>query len=271
MKQNKNIQFLAAVGLFVASFTWTFARTAQAVSPSEGTEQRGLLEVKVHRLIVDPTSQQPVVILTDSSEERALLIWISSFEASAIYRELQGIEPVRPQTHDLLESIIQRVSGKVHHIVIPRVEGDIYYATIVLQKGDVFLEIDARPSDSIVMALKFKAPIFASNSLFAEMAIPLGEQQGMEELYGLSLQDLTPELAKAFSFKSTSGVLVSDVRKGSQAEQDGVERGDIIVEVGGQAVDDVMILRDVLAKSERAVDAKIHRKSRFRTITLHLK
>ena len=271
MKHNKNIQFLAGVGLFVAVFAWTVGQTAQAVSPCEGAEQRELLEVKVHRLIVDPTSKQPVVSLSDSSEERALLIWISSFEASAIYRELQGIKAVRPQTHDLLEIIIQRVSGKVHHIVIPRVEGNIYYAKIVLQKADVLLEIDARPSDSIVMALKFKAPIFVSNSLFAEMAIPLGEQQGIEELYGLSLQDLTPELAKAFSFESTSGVLVSDVRKGSQAEQDGVERGDIIVQVGGQVVDDVMILRDVLAKSEQVVDAKIHRKTRFLTITFHLK
>jgi bifunctional DNase/RNase len=271
MKHDKGIQFLAAVGLFMAVFTWTCGQTAEAVSPSGSPEQRELLEVKVHRLIVDPTSQQPVVILTDSYEERALLIWISSFEASAIYRELQGIKPVRPQTHDLLESIIQKVNGKVHHIVIPRVEENIYYATIVLQKADVFLEIDARPSDSIVMALKFKAPIFVSNSLFAEMAIPLGEQQGIEELYGLSLQNLTQELAKAFSFKSTSGVLVSNVRKGSQAEQDGVERGDIIVQVGGQAVDDVMILRDILAKSEQVVDAKIYRKTRFLTITFHLK
>jgi uncharacterized protein len=271
MKHTKNMRCLAALGLFMAVFTWTSGQTAQAVNPSAGPEQRELLEVKVHRLIVDPTSQQPVVILADSSEERALLIWISSFEASAIYRELQDVKPVRPQTHDLLESIIQKVSGKVHHIVIPRVEGNIYYATIVLQKADVFVEIDARPSDSIVMALKFKAPIFVSNSLFAEMAIPLAEQQGIEEVYGLSLQNLTPELAKAFSFKSTGGVLVSDVRNGSRAEQDGVERGDIIVEVGGLSVDDAMVLRDVLAKSQQAVDAKIYRKARFLTITVHVK
>jgi bifunctional DNase/RNase len=271
MKHDRKTRFLAAFGLFVAVLTWTYGQTPEAVIPPGGPEQRELLQVKVHRLILDPTSQQPVVILTDSSEERALLIWISSFEASAIYRELQGIKPLRPQTHDLLESMIQRVNGKIHHIVIPRVEANIYYATIVLQKEGALLEVDARPSDSIVMALKFKAPIFVSRSLFAEMAIPLEERQGIEELYGVTFQDLTPELAKAFSFKSTSGVLVSDVRKGSQAEQDGVERGDIIVQVGGQAVDDVLILKDALAKSDQAVDAKIYRKARFLTITLHVK
>ena len=272
MKHDKKTQFLAAVGLFMAVLTWKCGQTAEAVSPSPGgLEQRELLQVEVHRLIVDPTSQQPVVILTDSSEERALLIWISSFEASAIYRELQEIKPLRPQTHDLLESIIQRGNGKIHHIVITRVEGNVYYATIVLQKEGALLEIDARPSDCIVMALKFKAPIFVSKALFAEMAIPLGEQLGIEDLYGLTLQNLTPELAKAFSFESTSGVLVSDVRKGSRAEQDGVERGDIIVQVRGQTVDDVMILKNALAKSEQAVDAKIYRKARFLTITLHLK
>jgi len=271
MKHDKKTQFLAAVGLFVSVWNWTCGQTAEAVSSPGGLEQRELIQVEVHRLIVDPASQQPVIILTDSSEERALLIWISSFEAGAIYRELQDIKPLRPQTHDLLERIIQRVNGKIHHIVIPRMEGNTYYATIVLQKDGALLEIDARPSDSIVMALKFKAPIFVSKSLFAEMAIPLGEQLGIEELYGLTFQDLTPELARAFSFKSTSGVLVSDVRKGSQAEQDGFERGDIIVQVGGQTVDDVMILKDALVKSEKAVDVKIYRKAHFLSITLHLK
>ena len=271
MKHDKKAILLVAVGLFVAVLTRAYGQSPEAVTPSAGPEQRELLQVKVHRLILDPASQQPVVILTDSSEERALLIWISSFEASAIYRELQGIKPVRPQTHDLLENIIQSGNGKVHHIVIPRMEENIYYATIFFQKAGALLEIDARPSDSIVMALKFKAPIFVSKSLFAEMAIPLGEQQGIAEQYGLSLQNLTQQLAKAFSFESTSGVLISDVRKGSQAEHDGIERGDIIVQVGGQAVDDVLILRDTLTKSEQAVDAKIYRKAHFLTITLHVK
>jgi bifunctional DNase/RNase len=263
------IRFLAIAGLCLAGWIWPPGEAIPEGLTPVPFEQKNLVQVKVHRLIVDPTSRQPVIFLADSLEERALLIWISSFEASAMYRELQDIKPLRPQTHDLLESIIQRVNGKIHHIVIPRMEGNIYHATIVLQEEGALLEIDARPSDSIVMALKFKAPIFVSKTLFGEMAIPLEQQKGIEELYGLTLQDLTLSLAEEFSFGSTRGVLVSEVRRGSGAEDDGVKRGDIFVQVGEQAVEDVMLMKDALAKSKTPVKAKIFRKAHFLTITLH--
>jgi bifunctional DNase/RNase len=234
-------------------------------------EQKELLRVKVHQLSIDPISKQPVVFLADSLEERALLIWIDFFAANAIYSEMQGVKPRRPLTHDLLERIIQEANGKIHRIVITHFKEDIYYARIVMERGGSLVEIDARPSDSIVMALKFKAPIFVSKALFRDMAIPLEEQKDGEEQYGLTLQDLTPALAQSFSFGSTHGVLVSDVRKGSPAEKDGIERGDIFVEVGGQTVENVMFMKDALAKSETAVEARIFRKARFMSITLHAK
>jgi S1-C subfamily serine protease len=140
-----------------------------------------------------------------------------------------------------------------------------------MERGGSLVEIDARPSDSIVMALKFKAPIFVSKALFRDMAIPLKEQKKIEEQYGLTLQELTPSLAESFSFGSTRGVLVSDVRKGSRAEKDGIERGDIFVEVGGQTVDGVMFMKDALAKSKTDVGARIFRKAHFLSITLHPK
>ena len=234
-------------------------------------EQKELLQVKVHQLTVDPISKQPVVVLADSLEERALVVWIDFFSANAIHLEIQGIKHRRPLTHDLLERIIQEANGKIHRIVITHVKKDIYYATIVMERRGSLAEIDARPSDAIVMALKFKAPIFVSKVLFREMAIPLEEQKEIEEQYGLTLQDLTSSLAECFSFGSTRGVLVSDVRKGSRAEKDGIERGDIFVELGGQVVEDVMFMKDVLARSETAVQARIFRKAHFLFITLHPK
>ena len=242
----------------------------EAFTPA-ALEQKELLEVTVHQLSLDPISKQPVVVLADSLEERALLIWIDFFAANAIHSEIQGIKHGRPLTHDLLERIIQEANGKIHRVVITHFEKDIYYATIEMESGGFLVKIDARPSDSIVMALKFKAPIFVSKALFRDMAIPLEEQKEIEEQYGITLQDLTPSLAECFSFGSTRGVLVSDVRKGSRAEKDGIERGDIFVELGGKTVEGVMFIKDALAKSKTAVGARIFRKARFISITLHPK
>jgi len=269
--KKKTIHLLATAGLWLAASIWPSGQTMAEGFTPVGLEQKELLQVKVHQLSIDPRSKQPVVFLADSLEERALLIWIDFFAANAIYSEMQGVKPRRPLTHDLLERIIQEANGKIHRIVITHFKEDIYYATIEMERGGSLVEIDARPSDSIVMALKFKAPIFVSKALFRDMAILLEEQKEVEEQYGLTLQDLTPALAQSFSFGSTRGVLVSEVRKGSRAEKDGIERGDIFVEVGGQNVEDMMFMKDALARSKTAVEARIFRKARFLSITLHPK
>ena len=271
MYKGKSTRLAAITVIWLAVSVWPFGElVAERLRPST-PEQKELLQVKVYQLISDPTNKQPVVLLADPFEKDVLLIWIDSFEANAIFFELQGIRHCRPLTHDLLQSIIQKDDGKIRHVVITHVEDSIYYATIVIEKGDTLVEIDARPSDSIVMALKFKAPIFVSRSLFRGMAIPLREHTEIEKRYGVTLQDLSPSLAQAFSFGSTRGVLVSDVREGSRAEKDGLKRGDIFVEVGGQTVESVALLRDVLARSMEPLKTRIFRKSDFISTTIHPK
>lgn len=267
--KEKRIILLATAGLLLAAMIWGCGETMARDSAPGALEQNGLLRVKVHRLIVDSVSKQPVVILADPLEERALPIWIDFFEANAINSELQGVSHSRPLTHDLLQRIMQKADLKIHRIVVTQLKEEVYYATILMEQGGGLTEIDARPSDSIVMALKFKAPIFVSASLFRDKGIPLVEQKDIEEDYGLTLQDLTPSLAESFSFKSKHGIIVSDVRKGSRAEKDGIARGDIFVEVGGQAIEDVMSMRNALKKGKTPVQAKIFRKVRFLSITLH--
>jgi bifunctional DNase/RNase len=265
------MRFLATAGLCLAASIWPSAQTmAEGFTPVT-LEQKELLQVTVHQLSLDPIGKQPVVVLADSLEERALLIWIDFFAANAIRLEIQGIKHGRPLTHDLLERIIQQTNGKIHRVVITHFKKDIYYARIEVERGGSLVKIDARPSDAIIMALKFKAPIFVSKALFRDMAVPLEEHKEIEEQYGLTLQDLTPSLAECFSFSSTRGVLVSDVRKGSPAEKDRIERGDIFVELGGQSVEDVMFMKDALAKSRTAVQARIFRKAHYLSITLHPK
>ncbi len=265
----KTLGLIVTIGLCFAAFINPLGEAGAGMDLSPGSEKSKLLPVTVYRLILDPVSQHPVVILADSVEERALPIWIDSFEANAIHSEMEGIKHRRPLTHDLLERIIQKTDTTIHQIVITQLKENIYYAKIRMEVAGTFTEIDARPSDSIVVALKFKAPLFVSRDLFKDKAMPLAEEKEIEEHYGLTLQNLTPSLSQAFSFDSTKGTLVSDVRQGSPAEQDGLERGDIVVAVDEGPVYDVTSVRLALEKGKTTVKAKIYRKGRFLAVSLH--
>jgi bifunctional DNase/RNase len=172
-------------------------------------------------------------------------------------------------THDLLERVLQRMNGTVKRVMITHQKENIYYAVIVIEKDRHLLEIDARPSDSMVMALKFKSPIFIAKNLFKERSISLGESKEDETPYGLTFQELTPMLAESFGFKKGRGVLISDVKEGSRAEKDGVQRGDIVVEMGGEKVEDVAAMKGALTKIKNPIKVKIFRQGNFLAVTLN--
>ena len=251
----------ALMGLYSEASAGNF--TPVALKPTE------LLQVKIHRLIIDPSSGQPVVLLADPQEERSLLIWIGPCEANALNAELEGTTHPRPLTHDLAGTIIQKLKGKVQRIIITHIKDGTYFATIVMEKEGTLVEIDARPSDSIVLALKSKAPIFVAQKLFKEMSVALQEEKAVEDPYGLTVQELISSLAQSFSFQSTQGMLVADVRGGSPAEKDGLQRGDILVEVGGDTISDVQSLRMALSRSKTPEKARIFRKGKYISLTLH--
>jgi len=265
----KSCSFVRVFALTVAALF--FALSAGPATPKAGAapaEPEDLVPVKIHRLTVDPSSGQPVVLLADPEEERALPIWIGPCEANAMNAEMEGTRFPRPQTHDLLLSVIQKMRGKVQKVVVTHAKDGIYYATLVLERDGKSLEIDARPSDSLVLALKSKAPIWAGKRMFRETSVPLKEAQAAEGQYGLTAQDLTPSLAQSFSYRSTRGVLVSDVRAGSRAEKDGLRRGDIIVELGGVEIADLKALRAGLTEMQGAVKARIFRRGEYLTLTV---
>jgi bifunctional DNase/RNase len=264
-----NMRLLVIAGLWFAASVWPCGQTLGEDVTSVVSDKKDLIQAKVYRLITDPGTQQPVVILSDALEERGLFIWISHFEANAIHSEMNGIEHFRPLTHDLLERVIKRANLGIQRVIITHIHKGVYYATLVIKEESSDIEIDARPSDSIVMALKFNAPIFVSERLFKEASVPLKEQGKVEQDYGVTLQELTPSLARAFSFDSTRGVLVSDVKKRSRAERDGLERGDIIVEVGGRTIGGVNSMRSALEESEASMKSKIFRKGQLTTVTIH--
>jgi hypothetical protein len=269
MSLKKRNIVIAFMGLWLMAAASCAAESTVKQAAQPVPEKKELIRVTVYQLVVDPSSRTPVVTLTDPGEKRALFIWIGILEARAIYSELEGVENPRPLTHDLLEKIIQKTEGAIHHIVITHSQDNIYYATIVLQKGENLVEIDARPSDSLVMALKFNAPIYVSRALFEKMSLPLKSQTEMEESYGLSLQELTPDLAKYLSFEPGKGVMVSDVQRGSPAERDGVRKGDIIVEVEGQTVENMIVFKKSFEK--KPAKMKVFRNSQYLILTIHPK
>ena len=262
---------LAVIWIWLAASTCSHAVIAGEQSPVAAPDAGQFIQVSVYRLSVDPTSQQPVVTLIDLDEKGAFPIWIGLSEARAIHSELQGTEHQRPLTHDLLARIIGKLDGKIHRIIITHIKDNVFYATLVIEKNGSLIEIDARPSDSIAMALKFNAPIYVNRSLFEKMSIPLAAREEVGDQYGLDIQNITPELAKYMSLEVRQGVMVSAVRSGSRAENDGIQLGDILVEIDGQQISDVTSAKDLIKKSRGFSKVKLIRQKQILTIDLHLK
>lgn len=139
-----------------------------------------MIRVRVSGLAVDQTTQHPVVLLEAMDEKGVLPIWIGQPEASAIAFPLAGQSFERPLTHDLLRIVIEGLEAKVRKIVITELRGNTFYAKIYLGKGDEVFVIDARPSDSIALALRAQCPIFVTRELFESNKRDMGAQQQAE-------------------------------------------------------------------------------------------
>src|SRR5712691_12764563 len=138
-----------------------------------------MVEMTVESVRINLATQQRVVILKATKQERYLFIWIAHAEAYAIAAELQGTTAPRPLTHDLLKNIISEVGAKIESIVISDLIDDIFYARIVLDFDGRHVEVDSRPSDAIALALRAKTPILVEESVLerAGVALELNEEQ----------------------------------------------------------------------------------------------
>lgn len=124
-----------------------------------------MIELEVASLGLDKASNTPVVILREVGGDRLLPIWIGPGEASAIAMELAGIKFSRPLTHDLLNTVVRSLGSELVRVIITRVIDNTYYATLMLQRNGETITIDSRPSDSVALALRASAPIFADVDL----------------------------------------------------------------------------------------------------------
>ena len=135
-----------------------------------------MIEVSVKSLAFDRKSNTPVVILKDMSGDRVLPIWIGPGEASAIAMQMGGISFQRPLTHDLLVSVLGGLGGELQRVLITRVQNSTYFAELVIARDGQLISVDARPSDSIAIALRADARIFAEEDLLepASEIMPAG-------------------------------------------------------------------------------------------------
>jgi len=127
-----------------------------------------IVEVQVARLVFDEAIKTPVVILKEIGGERILPIWIGQFEASAIAFVLEGVDVERPLTHDLIKLILDGIGATVEKIVINELRNNTFYARIILKIDQSLISVDARPSDSIALALRVKAPIFVVEDILTQ-------------------------------------------------------------------------------------------------------
>ena len=128
-----------------------------------------LVEVEVMRLGLDRSNNSYVVILREKEGERLLPIWIGQAEAESIVIEMSKLKRERPLTHDLCKTLITGMGGTLRRIQITKVENRTYYAEMHIRVDDRMIQIDARPSDSIAIALRFAAPIFAQEDLLTSL------------------------------------------------------------------------------------------------------
>jgi uncharacterized protein len=222
-------------------------------APSRAREEEHI-QVEVQGVGFDPMLNSPVVILQNKDKSKAIPIWVGMLEAQAIHLQLEGKVLPRPMTHDLMKNIIEQVGVEFEKVTVRELKDSTYYAHIhLVQKGKP-LEIDSRPSDAIALALRFHRPIYVAKTLFdasrpAEVASTTGAEASAT-IAGVTVQNLTTELAAYFQLPENGGVLVaSAVPSGGK---DALQRGDVITSVEGESVHDVEEFRHKLSKENGA-------------------
>ncbi len=252
---------IISLGILFIAFLGLFTLGKEAL--------QAFIEVEVKGVRIDPVAQSPVVLLAEKEGKKALPIWIGLLEANAIDKELKQVASPRPMTHDLLLSILTQTKVKIKEVKIIDLRERTYYATLHLTRNKEIVEIDSRPSDAIILALKSKVPILVAAKLLDQQGVVLSGQEGTVERLGIRVQELTPSLASHFNFKGQKGVLISEVIPGSPLATSGLQPGDIIVKINTKEVASVQDFEEALdaLKSGSSLRIRFFRDETFKEIS----
>jgi hypothetical protein len=164
-----------------------------------------MVEVTIWQMAMDEKARIPVVILREKEGRGKLPIWIGTAEAGAIAMEIQGKSFQRPMTHDLLLTMLRSLRGEIRKVEIPALREQTYFARVIVQRENELFAVDARPSDSLALAVRAKAPIFVARELLNhdlddELPDSLGDdgdsafsREDRAERLRRRLEDLRPE------------------------------------------------------------------------------
>jgi len=146
----------------------------------------------VYGVSFDMVGKQPIVLLKTVLTNRFLPIWIGHPEAAAILARLQDSETPRPMTHDLFATALDEMDAEVVKISVVEMKDSTFFAKITLQRNGSEVELDARPSDAIALALRAKAPIFAADDVIEQSAIQM-EDENSEAAVGADPEQLVED------------------------------------------------------------------------------
>ncbi|MBI5399617.1 bifunctional nuclease family protein [Candidatus Saganbacteria bacterium] len=153
-----------------------------------------MIELHVGGLGFDPRNLSPLVLLQDQEELNFLPIWIGIFEAAAIAMEMQGTKPPRPMTHDLLKNFVEALDGRLHRALISDVKEGTFFAIVEIEKNGKILQVDARPSDAIALAVRAHIPILVSEVVMMQAKLVNAQKDADEtKKFKDFIQDLKPE------------------------------------------------------------------------------
>lgn len=137
-----------------------------------------MVEVVIDSVRVSLTNQQRIVMLREPGRERYLPIWIGPYEAEAITISLQEIEVARPQTHDLLLQSLTKLGARLVRVEVVSLKNDVFYGNLVVELNGKLYDVDARPSDSLALAVRAHVPILVNSQILREAGlIPEADRQ----------------------------------------------------------------------------------------------
>src|SRR5207302_180292 len=172
------------------------AATAATSGPDNErmSDSDALVRMEIKGLMLDPTSNIPIVVLREQGGQVFLPIWIGVFEANAIALRIEGIEPPRPLTHDLLRSVFTHFAVEVRRVVISDLRENTFFARIEVSRAGEDSAIDARPSDAVALAVRTDAATFVRRDVLERAkAVDLATHAADDEKLKEWLEELNPE------------------------------------------------------------------------------
>jgi len=134
-----------------------------------------MIEMKVAGIALDAGTRNPIVLLKDTTDRRALPIYIGQDQARAIINALERQSPPRPLTHDLMVNIMSAWDMALERVIVQSLQDNTFYAVLTVRQGDEKKDIDARPSDAIALAIRTGTPIWVMEEVIADASIPVDQ------------------------------------------------------------------------------------------------